>query len=342
MTEYPYTTPNTESELPPSADPLADPLRLLKLTGVLHCAAEFTAPWGLALPAIENCIALHIVNEGRLTLDLAGQPPLEVHAGSLVMIPHGTAHQLRSEPGAAATPLADVPVQLITDRYERMRFGGGGERTSISYCGVRVDPTGARRLLEVLPLVIHVDTHAQDDDWLRNTARLLSHEADAARPGSEAVITRLADIVVVQAIRAWMAEADAQRGWLAAMRDRHVGLALACLHRDPSRAWTVAELAREVGLSRSALSARFSDLVGEPVMRYLSDWRLQLARDALLTSGSTLARIAEQAGYQSEAAFSRAFKRQFGIAPGRYRQAARATGDQLAGEQRVESQLRRA
>ncbi|MDX1733791.1 MAG: cupin domain-containing protein, partial [Halioglobus sp.] len=182
MADVPLTTPRVESELPPSDDPLADPLRLLKLTGVLHCRAELSAPWGLDIPRIPDCMAIHIVTAGRCYLDIAGQPTREVGAGELVMIPHGTAHQLRSAPRAAVTPLTEVPVQLITERYERMRFGGGGAATSVSYCGVRVDPAGAQRLLQVLPLVIHLDTQQQEDEWLRDTARFISQEADATRP----------------------------------------------------------------------------------------------------------------------------------------------------------------
>jgi AraC-like DNA-binding protein len=319
MRETRIATPNVDSELPSSEDPLADPLRLLKLTGVLHCRAEFTAPWGLDLPRIPDCMAIHIVNSGSLFLDIAGQPTREVRAGSLVMIPHGTGHQLRSEPGTPVTPLTDIPVQLITDRYERMSFGGGGALTSVSYCGVRFDPLGAQRLLQVLPLVIQVDTLTQEDEWLRDTARFIAREADATRPGSEAIVTRLADIVVVQAIRAWLSSADGQHGWLAALRDRQIGRALSAIHRDPARDWTVAMLASEVGMSRSALSARFSELVGESVKHYITEWRMQLARDEMLTSPQTLAVLAEKYGYQSEAAFSRAFKRVFGASPGNVR-----------------------
>ncbi|MEM9623000.1 MAG: AraC family transcriptional regulator [Pseudomonadota bacterium] len=319
VVEIKTTTPRGESELPPSADPLADPLRLLRLSGVLHCRAEFSAPWGMDLPRIPDCMAVHIVNSGSLYLDIAGQPTRRVNAGGLVIVPHGTRHQLRSEPGTPVTPLTDIPVQLITDRYERMQFGGGGTVTNVSYCGVRFDPAGARRLLQVLPLVIHLDTLVQDDQWLRDTTRFMAREAEATQPGSEAIITRLADIVVVQAIRAWWASSDAKHGWLAALHDRQIGRALATIHRDPSRDWTVASLAGEIGMSRSALAARFSELVGDSVKRYLTEWRMQLARDELMTSPQPLATIIEKYGYQSEAAFSRAFKRVFGVAPGSMR-----------------------
>ena len=315
--------PRVETRLPPSEDPLADPLRLLKLTGVLHCRAELTAPWGLDLPRIEHCIVVHIVNTGICYLDIAGQPTQSISAGSLVVIPHGTAHQLRSRPEAKVTALTDVPVDMITDRYEHMNFGGGGERTSISYCGVRVDPAGAQRLLQVMPLVIHVDTLTSEDPWLQETARFISREAATTQPGSEAIITRLADIVVVQAIRAWFSSADSQHGWLAALTDRRIGHALSAIHNDPARDWSVSALASHVGMSRSALSGRFSELVGQSVMQYVTEWRMQLARTELMESGLALGVLAEKYGYQSEAAFSRAFKRIFGVSPGGVREAER-------------------
>ena len=323
MAQPTVTTPNIESELPPSDDPLVDPLRLLNLSGVLHCRAEFSAPWGLDLPGIADCMAIHVVTRGCLYLDIADQPTREVPEGSLIVIPHGTAHQLRSEPGTPVTPLTDVPVELITDRSERMNFGGGGSMTRVSYCGVRFDPTGARRLLGVLPLVIQVDT--RKDEWLRDTARFIAQEADSPRPGSEAIITRLSDIIVVQAIRAWLASADCERGWLAALHDQQIGRALAAIHRETARDWTVANLANEVGMSRSAFSARFRELVGDSVGHYITEWRMQLAREALVSTPLSLAVLAETYGYQSEAAFSRAFKRSFGVSPGSVRKGTQLT-----------------
>ena len=318
MEEPDLTVPNVDSELPPSDDPLADPLRLLKLTGVLHCAAHLTAPWGLEIPRIENCMAIHIVNRGKFYIDIAGQSTREVNEGSLVMVPHGSLHQLRSAPGETATPLTEVPVQLITDRYERMNHGGGGDETHISYCGVRYDPLGAMRLLQVLPLVIQVDTLDTKDEWLRETARFITREADATRPGSEAIITRLADIVVVQAIRSWLSNADGQHGWLAALKDRQIGRALALIHRQPSEDWSVEKLALDIGMSRSSLAARFKELVGQSVMQYVTEWRMQLARSDL-SEGQSVAAIADKYGYQSESAFSRAFKRVFNVPPGQVR-----------------------
>lgn len=312
------TTPRVSSQLPPSDDPLADPLRLLKLTGVLHCAAELSAPWGIEIPRIENCLAIHIVNQGVVHLDIAGQPTREVRAGSVILIPHGSEHQIRSAPGVPVMHLTEIPVQLITDRYERMKFGGDGEVTNVSYCGVRYDPLGAKRLLQVLPLVIQVDTLSAEDEWLAETARFISREADATKPGSEAIITRLADIVVVQALRAWLASADGQHGWLAALKDKQIGRALAAIHRQPAYDWSVEKLAGDIGMSRSSLAARFKELIGQSVMQYVTEWRMQLAREEL-EQGELVANVADNYNYQSEAAFSRAFKRVFDMSPGQIR-----------------------
>ncbi len=315
MNDRRMSTPQIETELPPTEDPLADPLRLLQLTGVLHCQAQLSAPWGLAIPRIPHCMCLHIVNSGGLYLDVAGQPSLKVEANSLILLPHGSAHQIRSAPNADTTRLTDITVELVTGRYERMQFGGGGMMTHVSYCGVRYDPVGASRLLEALPLVIHLDGRDNENQWLAETARFIKREADAIKPGSEAVINRLTDVLIVQALRSWLASSQERHGWLAALKDRQISRAMALIHAEPSTDWTVQNLAHAVGMSRSAFAARFSELVGESVRRYLTDWRMQLARNDLLTSGQSLAVLAEKYGYQSEAAFSRAFKRQFGMPP---------------------------
>lgn len=319
MNEAEITTPSVETTLPPTEDPLADPLRLLRLTGVLHCRAELSAPWGLGLPRMPACMAVHIVNSGVAFLDVAGQPSLEVQTGSMVMLPHGTAHELRSAPEAQVTPLTEIPIELVAGRYERMNFGGGGELTRVSYCGVRYDPVAGRRLTEAMPLVVHLQGGSPQDAWLQDTARFMAREADSLQPGSEAIITRLTDIVVVQAIRAWLATASEERGWLAALKDRQIGRALAAIHGDAAQDWTVELLAREVGMSRSAFAARFRQLVGDSAKHYLTEWRMQLARNDLLTTGQSLLVLAERYGYQSEAAFSRAFKRVFGVSPSRAR-----------------------
>jgi len=308
--------------LPPAGDPLGETLHLLRLTGTLYCRAELTAPWGIDLPPFEDCMMFHIVTAGRCVLEVEGTDESYVlQQGSLALVPHGSGHRIRCDPDADVAPLFDIPVEKISERYEIMRHGGGGELTHLT-CGVlRFDQVVAQRLIELLPPVLQIDGWSDDEDgWLQSTLRFIAREARELRPGGETVITRLADVLVIQAIRAWLDRApEAEQGWLAALRDEQLGRALTAIHRAPERGWTVASMAREACMSRSAFAARFTELVGEPAMQYLTRWRMQLARTQLQETSETLAVLAGRLGYQSEAAFSRAFKRVFDVSPGSFR-----------------------
>ncbi len=313
--------PRVNRKLPPAADPLGETLHLLRLTGSLYCRAELTAPWGVALPPFEGCMMFHVVTAGRCWLEVEGAEPRLLQQGSLALVPHGTGHCIRSGPDADAEPLFDIPVEQVSERYEIMRHGGGGDFTHTICVVVRFDHVAAEHLIALLPRVLQIDTW--DDDagsWLQSTLRFISREAKELRPGGETVITRLADILVIQMIRSWIDSApEADRGWLAALRDEQVGRALTSIHRAPERDWTVASLAKEVGMSRSAFSARFTNLVGESAVRYLTQWRMRLARTHLRETSEPLSVLADRLGYQSEAAFCRAFKRVCGVPPGSIR-----------------------
>ena len=304
--------------VPPPNDHLGEALHLLQITGTLYCRTELTAPWGIDLPPLENLMMFHVVTAGRCWLEVEGHAPRLLQPGTVALLPHSTAHRLRSDLDAPSEPLFDIPVELVSERYEILRFGGGGEPAQVTCVVVEPDQESARRLVAQLPDLLVVDAWDDGDaSWLQSTLRLMTREAGALRPGGEMVLTRLADVLVVQAVRAWLESApEARVGWLAALRDEHVGRALIAIHRAPEADWGVDSLAREVGMSRSAFSARFTDLVGEPVMRYVTDWRLQLARTHLQTSSDPLSAVAHRFGYQSEAAFSRAFTRRFGVRPG--------------------------
>jgi AraC-like DNA-binding protein len=189
---------------------------------------------------------------------------------------------------------------------------------------VRFAHPAAGNLMKALPSTIHIEASRSSRlEWMQSLLRLMAAEAGELRPGGEAVITRLGDILVIQAIRAWM-ESDpaAQRGWLGALQDPQIGPAISSIHRDPARNWTVASLAQELAMSRSAFAARFTELVGEPVMSYVARWRMQVAVAALKDEGATVGQLADRLGYRSEAAFSRAFKRVIGVAPGAIRRSA--------------------
>jgi len=303
------------------SDPLGETLHLLRLTGILYSRAELKAPWGIALPPFEDCMMFHIVTSGQCWLDVEGEAPCQLQQGSLVLVPHGNGHCIRSNPGDDVVPLFDIPVEQVSDRYEIMHFGGKGELTQLTCGVVRFDHVAGQQLITLLPKVLQVNSWADDEDgWLHSTLRLIAREARELRPGGETVITHLADILIIQAIRSWIDSApEADQGWLAALRDKQIGQALALIHREPEKAWTVASLAQQVGMSRSGFSARFTSMVGESAKHYLTRWRMKLARVQLQETSDPLSVLADRLGYQSEAAFCRAFKREFGVPPGSIR-----------------------
>ncbi|MGY4643404.1 AraC family transcriptional regulator [Cellulomonas sp. URHB0016] len=311
----------TPSRPAPVEDPLGDALHLLRLTGTLYCRAELTAPWGATVPPLDGCMALLVVTAGRAELELDGGPTTVLDAGSVALVTHGTAHRVRSGPDGPVTPLFDLPVEQVSERYEVLRSGGGGDLTRIAYAVMTVDAEATRRLVAQLPEVLHVDSWDDDTAGAFHTVlRLVAAEAAGSRPGGETVMTRLADVLVVQVVRSWLERApEARQGWLAALRDPHLGRVLTAVHRGPERPWSLVSLAGEARMSRSAFAARFAEVVGEPPMRYVTTWRLRTARDHLVGGDASVAVVARQVGYRSEAAFCRAFKREYGVPPGRAR-----------------------
>ena len=306
------------AEIPAPSDPLGEALHLLRLTGSVYARSELTAPWGIELPPLVGHMMFHIVTVGRCWLEIDGSAPLQLERGSLALVPHGLGHALVSERGEAAVPFFDLPIERVTERYERLEHGGGGEACRLICVVVRFDDAAAERLVDALPPVLHLDAwEGGDDRWLSDTLRFIAREAEALRPGGETVITRLADILAIQMIRHWIeSETELEHGWLAALRDERLGRAIAAMHREPGRDWSLESLASAASMSRSAFAARFSEVLGEPAMRYLTRWRLQLARVALRESDEGVGLVAERFGYRSEAAFCRAFKREFGVSPG--------------------------
>jgi AraC-like DNA-binding protein len=309
--------------LPTTIDPLGEALHFLRMSGVFYCRSEFTAPWGLALPPFAACMMFHVVTAGDCWLEVEGADGCALRVGDLALVPHGKGHRLVSGPDAKLEALFDLPRELISDRYEILRHGGGGAPTNV-ICGVvRFDHPAAAQLLRLLPPRIKVDAwRSPEAEWIQSTLRFITAEARELRAGGETVITRLADILVIQAIRSWIAEdAAAQTGWLGALRNKQIGRAIALIHRDPGADWTVESLANEVGMSRSAFAARFTELVGEPAMQYVTRWKMGTALMWLKENDAPLSDLAARIGYDSEAAFNRAFKRVVGTTPGAVRRA---------------------
>ena len=310
-----------------SDDALGEALHFLRMSGTFYCKSELTAPWALVLPPFEHCLMFHVVTAGLCVLQVDGAEPCTLRPGDLALVPHGGGHHLTSEPGVAAAKLFDLPRDAISNHYEILRYGGGGAATTMICAVVRFDHPAAEQLMRLLPKLIRVDTwRLPEMEWIQSTLRFIAAEAQQLNAGGETVITRLADILVVQAIRSWIArDPAAQSGWLGALRDKQIGRAIAAIHRDPAHDWSVATLANTIGMSRSAFAARFTQLVGEPAMHYALRWKMQSALMGLRETDVSIAQMANRLGYDSEAAFSRAFKRVIGSSPGAARRNSIAT-----------------
>ncbi len=307
-----------------STDPLGETLHSFRLQGVVYARSHLTAPWGVVMPPMPDCVMFHIVTAGECRLEFADAEPAVLRPGEFALMPRGEGHLVMHGKGARTVDYFDLPIERITPRYEVLTYGGGGAETTLICGGVRIDHPAARDLVELLPSLIHIKTwNTPNAEWMHSTLRLMAAEASSRQPGGETIVTRLADILVIQAIRTWLIENPAsRRGWLGALSDERIGPAILQIHREPTKDWTVTSLAEAVLMSRSAFSARFTELVGEPAMQYLTRWRMHLAGSWLLESDITAAECAAKLGYNSEAAFNRAFKRVMNTPPGEWKRSA--------------------
>ncbi|MDB5784810.1 AraC family transcriptional regulator [Caballeronia mineralivorans] len=318
-------------------DALSDVLRVVRLSGAVYLNGDFTTPWCLFgqadaalcaafLPGSERVISYHLITEGSCSARLADDPGSAIHlnAGELLVVPQGEAHIFGSAldlSPALAGPLLAIQLETTPGQVMTLSYGGGGTPTRV-VCGfLACDGTLGNPLLSSLPRLFKIDMRNDPQSaWLESSLRFAVAEAAQWRAGSAIVLARLSELLFVEAVRRCIDTLPADRkGWLAGVRDRFVGPALSMLHAQPAHSWTVDELARKVGLSRSALAQRFTDLLGQPPMQYLARWRLQIASHELLIGSKSLAALAEQVGYDSEAAFNRAFKREFGMPPAAWR-----------------------
>ena len=304
-------------------DPLADVLGDLRLSSSFYARSELKAPWGLSF-SVKDGPSFHVIITGSCWLRI-GAERIHLEAGDLVLLPHGEEHQLADPAEGEAIPLAMLPSERIGQNSALLCFGGDGAEALLICGGVRFAGPLAYPLLDLLPQVLLLHREKQGDTltWLDGTLTMLGAEALSLRPGSAALMTRLADILVLQTIRAWLEyDENRQRGWLGALTDPAIGRALALIHRRAEEAWTVAALAKEVYMSRSTFAERFSSLVGMPPMQYVTQWRMSLARSWLQEEHLSASEVAQRLGYSSEAAFSRAFKRHLQVPPGVFRRGA--------------------
>ncbi len=312
-------------------DALSELLKVVRLAGGVFLEASFTAPWCIrAQIGPEDCrhtltesasvVAFHYVLNGRMLIQLDGAAPVEVAAGAVVLLPRNDAHLLASEPGLRPVD-ADALMQMqLEGALAHIDHGGGGALTRI-VCGFVGTEMRRHPLLDALPQLLALDLNGRPEaEWVASSFRFAAQEVAAASAGSETVLARLSELLFVEAVRRYLAILPPeQNGWLAGLRDPAIGRALALMHARVAHPWSSEELAAEALLSRSAFAERFTTLVGVPPMSYLTAWRMQVAAQRLRESRRSVAQIAETIGYESEAAFARAFKREMGASPGEYR-----------------------
>jgi AraC-like DNA-binding protein/mannose-6-phosphate isomerase-like protein (cupin superfamily) len=312
-------------------DAFSDVLRVIRLVGGVFLEAELTAPWCIDgkisadhckpfLVTPRHVIAYHFVARGGMQIRIDGGPIETVREGEIVMLPNNDVHRFGSDvnvvPVAAPTVVQPPPPGSM----HRIRFGGGGEATQL-LCGFLGAETSFDPLRVALPPLLKLDVRTTASGaWIESSFRFAVSEIASGRVGSTTVLAKLSELLFVEAVSRYVASLPAERrGWLAGLRDPQIGRALTLMHARPTDAWTAESLALEVGMSRSVFAERFTSLVGQPPMQYLTLWRMHIAAQRLREGRGSVAQIAYAVGYESEAAFSRAFKRQFGASPGGWR-----------------------
>jgi AraC-like DNA-binding protein len=317
---------------PVAPDTLSDLLNAVRLRGAVFYEVEATAPWaerqpqGMAIaryvmPGVQHLLSYHVVVDGPCYGSLVGGEPVRLESGDAIVFPHGDTHVMSSGPARDAQEHLDFYAIPVEQLPRPVRIEGGGSDRARLVCGfLGCDIRPYNPLIGALPRVLHIRNDGGDAGWLRPFIELAVSESRHRRAGGDVVIARISELMFVEAIRRYLAGLpEQQTGWLAGLRDPHVGRALAALHEKPHFGWTLQGLARAAGLSRSALAERFTHLIGLPPMQYLLRWRMQVAASAL-ARGSKIAGVAVEVGYESEAAFSRAFKKLVGHSPAAWRE----------------------
>ena len=318
-------------------DALSEAMRAVRVTGALFFNGEFAAPWRFATPAqdqigpkispdSERLVLFHLVTDGHATARTAGHDEVSLAAGDIIVFPHGDAHEMWHGRTSKLFPGTRLLPKLAKGELAAEKWGGNGPVTRIicGYLGCERHAEGL--FLSGLPAILKTNVRSSSAGaWIESAIRHCVSELELQRAGRSAVLAKLAETLFVETLCRYMDELPPERtGWLAGARDAKVGQALALLHRDPARAWTLPELARASGTSRTVLADRFAQLMGESPLAYLARWRLQLGARRLLTTNRKVLQVAYDVGYESEAAFSRAFRRAFGAPPARYRRERKA------------------
>ena len=324
-------------------DALSGALNSVRMTGAIFYRAECTSPWGVAIPPLreyahllspetERMVSYHLITEGDAVVRFGTGQEVPITAGEVLIVPHGDPHVISHGRAPTILEAEGILDRYITGDLSTLHIGGGGEATRL-VCGFFGCERHADRLfLSGLPMVIKINMREDvAGQWLEHSIRHLVTEAGGGRPGRSALLSKMAEALFIEALRRSMEQLPAEHtGWLAAARDEIVGAAIAAIHRAPGRQWTLDNLAEEAATSRSVMTERFARFLGESPLAYLAMWRMQLAARRLQTSRDTVLQVALEVGYKSEAGFIRAFKREFGLPPAKYRRAGLANSGSAA------------
>jgi AraC-like DNA-binding protein len=337
-------------------DVLSDVLRVVRLSGAVFFTANFSSPWALqspnagllasiVMPEADCVVLFHVLMDGDCIVECDGHQPVTMETGDVIVFPHGDPHTMRSPDAAKGMSIEAVLAPASRNELPQVSFGGGG-RASRFICGYLNCDQRFNPLIGALPTILLVRSRNDyagieaidasgrrptvvpqgTGTWLGTTLKFTINEARTARPGNAAMLGRLTELMFLEILREYMQQLpDDHGGWLGGLKDPHVGKALRLLHANPGRNWTVEELSREAAVSRSVLAERFTELVGEAPMHYLANWRMQLARQMLREGMLSVQEVAAKVGYESEAAFNRAFKRATGSPPATWRRSALTT-----------------
>ena len=322
-----------------TVDVLSDVLRAARLTGALFFPMEVSSPWvdevpaatdfaSIVLPGAEHVVSYHIVKRGGCWAALRGDAPVRLEAGDVFVVPHGDAYMMGSAPDLRSNLPRDAAMEFFrlmasASAPTTVTEGGGGPERAHVICGfLGCDIRPFNPVVEALPRVLYLGRQpgTRADSRLSQLVELALGECQERLPGTRCVLLRLSELLFIEVVRRHLDTLTGeQTGWLAGLRDPMAGHALALLHNRPADPWSLERLAREIGVSRSSLAERFSMLVGQPPMRYLTRWRIQLACRLLHDDAAKVSAVALDVGYQSEAAFSRAFKAVVGTSPAIWR-----------------------
>jgi len=303
-------------------DALSDILNTLRLSSTLYFRTELSSPWAIRVPAKPSVARFHIVIRGHCWLQIDGDEGLHMSNGDLVIVPHGATHIIADAPTAQARPLADVLDEVAYEGQGELVYGGGGPGCCLVCGEFAFEDLGHHPLLANMPrrLLVTGDS-SYNTQWLDSAMGFIAHEAGKSAPGAQAIISRLSEIILIQVIRATLASSDERIPFLSVFADSRISLVLTAIHTDPGSDWSVERLGRLANMSRSSFAKRFTELANMTPLQYVIFVRIQLASRLLLETDTALIAVAEQIGYQSEAAFSQAFKKQFGMRPGEFRRA---------------------